>query len=162
MREKRGKIAVRVDEDGENDGKGGAEREELDEGELGGGKRPSLDEERDEGGHVDESLNGLLQRTANLRSAAETIRRRVDSLRSADQHGADHLYDAMLQQIVGVCDGELQKGQPIGFRHVQRAFEARGDLGNRFEERGGRGRLPEIGSQAFIGGFPEGRRGQEG
>ena len=139
MREKRREIAVRVDEDGENDGEGGVEREELDEGELGGREGPSLDEERDEGGHVDESLNGLLQRTANLQRAAETVRRRVNSLRSARQHGADHLHDAMLQQIVGMADAELQKGQPIGFRHVQRAFEARGDLGNRFEQRGRRG-----------------------
>lgn len=102
VREKGRKIAVSVDEDGEDEREGSGKREEVDEGELGGSEGPAIDEERDERRHVDESLDRLLQRAADLRSAAEAVRRRVDPLRRPGKNRAEHLHEAMLKQIVGM------------------------------------------------------------
>lgn len=154
-------IAVRVEEEGENEREGGGEAEEVDEGELGGREGPARDEQRDELRHVEQSLRGADQRCARARSQAEAEGRRVDARRGAAQHGAEHLHAAVLQKVARRAPRQRQQRQPIGGLHAQRRGEPRGDRGNRLQLRVRRARVREKGRQTAADELGERRSGEQ-
>lgn len=131
---KRREIGVSVEEDGEDEGKGGVQREELDEGEAVGGEGPARGQQSDEGGHVEEVLHGLRPGRADAGRGAEAVGRGAGALRSTGEDGGEHLQGAVREKVVGRGQRNRQEGPPIGFAHVERTLEPRGDLRNGFQK----------------------------